>query len=66
MLKQFRVRITQGIAAGELAKTTDADALARFYVTVMQGLSVQGRDGATANELTQVVECALKAWPYGE
>ena len=63
MQKQFRARITQGIAAGELPKTTDASSLARFYVTVMQGLSVQARDGTTAGELAQVVECALTAWP---
>jgi hypothetical protein len=32
-----------------------AAALARFVTTIMQGLSVQARDGATRQELYQVV-----------
>ena len=60
---QFRDRIARGIAAGELPGDTDADALARFYATVLQGLSVQARDGATTAELTAVVARAVEAWP---
>ena len=61
--EQLRVRIARGIAAGELPEDTDANALARFYATVLQGLSVQARDGATAGELTAVVARAVEAWP---
>ncbi len=63
MVTEFRRRITGGINAGELPKHTVAAALARFYVTVLQGLSVQARDGASAEDLDQVVQCALAAWP---
>jgi AcrR family transcriptional regulator len=36
-----------------------ADTLARYLVTVLQGLSVQARDGATRDELRQVVDQVL-------
>jgi len=36
-----------------------ADPLARYLVTVLQGLSVQARDGATHDELKQVVDQVL-------
>src|SRR5690349_13054730 len=34
------------------------DAVARYYTTVMQGLSIQARDGATRAELEGVITCA--------
>jgi len=37
--------------------------LARFYATVLRGLSVQAVDGATRAELDTVVLAALRAWP---
>lgn len=38
------------------------DAVARYYATVVQGLSIQARDGATRAELETVVTCAMAAW----
>lgn len=63
MLKQFQRRIARGIKAGELPRGVVAAALARFYVTVLQGLSVQARDGASVRDLDRVARCALAAWP---
>ena len=37
-------------------------AIARYYTTVVQGLSVQARDGATRAELETVITCAMAAW----
>lgn len=56
-------RIRRDIEAGVLGGATDAGALARLYVTVLQGMSIQAIDGATTTELTAVVEAALRAWP---
>jgi AcrR family transcriptional regulator len=39
--------------------------LAKFVATVLQGMSVQARDGATRGELEAVGELALRAWPPG-
>lgn len=63
MVTEFQRRITRGIQAGELPRDTVAAALARFYVAVLQGLSVQARDGASARDLHQVAQRALDAWP---
>ncbi|WP_229830899.1 TetR/AcrR family transcriptional regulator [Actinoplanes ianthinogenes] len=38
------------------------DAVARYYATVVQGLSVQARDGATRADLETVITCAMAAW----
>jgi len=48
---------------GVLPDTIDPATLARFYATVLQGLSVQAVDGATRAELDAVVLAALRAWP---
>ena len=63
IVTEFQRRIVEGRRAGELPEHASATPLARFYVTVLQGLSVQARDGASAKELAQVVRCAMAAWP---
>ncbi|MET0674455.1 MAG: TetR/AcrR family transcriptional regulator [Bradyrhizobium sp.] len=56
-------RIARDVDEGILPATTNAAALARFYATVLQGLSVQALDGAAPAELRQVAASALQAWP---
>jgi AcrR family transcriptional regulator len=48
---------------GELPADQDVDALARFYDSVMQGMAVQARDGATVEQLEAVASLAMLAWP---
>jgi len=55
--------IEKDIRSGELAAPVNAASLARFYATVLQGMSVQAIDGATQAELTAVMETALSSWP---
>jgi AcrR family transcriptional regulator len=59
----LKTRIERSIEAGELGRDTDADALATFYVTVLQGMSVQARDGASPESLLAIGEAAMRAWP---
>jgi AcrR family transcriptional regulator len=59
----IRKRIQRAIDDGELPAPTNADALARYYTTVLEGLSIQARDGARANQLKPVVDLAMAAWP---
>jgi len=40
-----------------------AAALARCVKTVLQGMAVQGADGAGRYQLRRVVQVALRAWP---
>jgi AcrR family transcriptional regulator len=56
-------RLARGIADGDFtAPPASLDAIARYYTTVMQGLSVQARDGATRAQLEAVITCAMAAW----
>lgn len=62
-LASFENRIRQDVETGELPPDTDPRALARLAGAVLQGMSLQARDGATAEELTAVAEAAMRAWP---
>ena len=57
------VRIKEGIAAGELPTGCNAGAMATFYIAVIQGMSVQARDGASRATLMGIAEQAMAAWP---
>ncbi|MFI6285392.1 TetR/AcrR family transcriptional regulator [Streptomyces sp. NPDC051018] len=59
----FESRVRADIAAGLLPPDTDAGALARFVGAVVQGMSLQARDGATREELEAVAQTAMTAWP---
>ena len=59
VLADPRVLQYEPVAAGAAAAR---GAIARYYATVVQGLSVQARDGATRAELEAVITCAMAAW----
>jgi AcrR family transcriptional regulator len=63
--RRIKQRIVQGVDAGELPRGTDAGALADFYTTVLTGMSMQARDGATRKALLATAQAALRAWPAG-
>ncbi|WP_293781520.1 TetR/AcrR family transcriptional regulator [uncultured Aeromicrobium sp.] len=51
-------RITEAIAQRELPATTDVEGLARTIGALIQGMSVQARDGASYDDLAHVVTAA--------
>ncbi|WP_428698253.1 TetR/AcrR family transcriptional regulator [Stappia sp.] len=59
----LRDRLARGVAEGDLAPAADLDRLAAFYTTVLEGLSIQARDGASAEKLEMIVDAAMLAWP---
>jgi TetR/AcrR family transcriptional regulator, copper-responsive repressor len=59
----MQARIQRGLDEGELPAATDANALANFYATVYQGMSMQAKDGATRESLLASVEMAMRSWP---
>jgi AcrR family transcriptional regulator len=59
----LRARLGAAAATGEIAAHADLDAIARYYVTVQQGMSIQARDGASRRDLEAVAQAALAAWP---
>jgi hypothetical protein len=63
MLATIRDRLARGITDGDLtASPGSLDTIARYYTTVVQGLSVQARDGVTRADLEEVITCAMAAW----
>jgi AcrR family transcriptional regulator len=59
----IRDRLARGVTEGDLtAPPAGLDAIARYYTTVVEGLSVQARDGATRAELEEVITCATATW----
>lgn len=59
----LRDRLAQGIAAGDLNSSADVGQLAAFYTTVLEGLSIQARDGASVDKLNMIIDAAMLAWP---
>jgi AcrR family transcriptional regulator len=55
-------RVERGVADGDVPPGTDPAAVASFYATVLQGLSIQARDGASREQLHAVVDGAMAAW----
>jgi hypothetical protein len=61
-LSAIRDRLARGVTDGDLtASPAGLDAIARYYTTVVQGMSVQARDGATRTELEAIITCAMAA-----
>jgi AcrR family transcriptional regulator len=54
--------LLRGIASGEIHSGADVSAIARFYVTVQQGMSIQARDGADRQTLESIAQLAVSAW----
>ena len=56
-------RMQQAIDAGEFRVAAEAEAIARYLLAIMQGISVQAQSGASRDELLQVADSALLSWP---
>ena len=61
-LDRLQARLDSGIADGDVPAGTDTATLARFYSTVLDGMSIKARDGASGAELHAVADAALAAW----
>jgi len=59
---RFEERMRRGIADGDVPAEADVKAMAAFYMTVLQGLSLRARDGATREAMLQVADSAMAAW----
>lgn len=55
-------RIQQGIRDGDVPTGADAAGLAAYVSAVLQGLSIQSRDGASAEQLHQIVDATMASW----
>ncbi|MGX5734610.1 TetR/AcrR family transcriptional regulator [Bosea thiooxidans] len=55
-------RLERAVAEGELPASLDPHAVASYYVTVQQGMSIQARDGASRPLLEAIAHGAMAAW----
>lgn len=59
---EIQHRLEVAVTEGELPSGTDTAGMALFYTTVLQGMSLQARDGAGRAALHRVVDGAMAAW----
>ena len=59
----LRRRLQRAKREGDLPQDADPAELARYVMTVLQGMAVQGADGASPDQLRRVAQMALRAWP---
>lgn len=60
---RLQARIGRDVTAGLLPEDADVAGLAGLVVTVVQGLSILARDGASRAFLSSVANASLRAWP---
>ncbi|MFT8366871.1 MAG: TetR/AcrR family transcriptional regulator, partial [Gluconobacter cerinus] len=56
-------RLQQGLEVGDLPIDTDIEALAAFYGSLLRGMAVQARDGASQERLMEIARFGMNAWP---
>ncbi len=59
----IRARLARAQTEGELAPGADVAALSRYFSTILRGISVEASAGATRQDLQNVIDLAMKAWP---
>lgn len=62
MQGRILARLNAGVTQGELPVGADVKSLAAFYTTVLHGMSIQARDGASRKTLQAVARQAMCAW----
>ncbi|MEU4896470.1 TetR/AcrR family transcriptional regulator [Streptomyces sp. NPDC044780] len=60
---RLRDRFRQAVDEGDLPPDSDPGVLARYVMTVANGIAVQAASGATRDDLQQVADAALRNWP---
>lgn len=61
--ENMRARIRRGIEEGDVPPGTDVGALTDFYFTILTGMALQAREGATRKSLLATVAQALSLFP---
>jgi len=59
----LRRRFQRAKREGDLPQNADPADLSRYVMTVLQGMAVQGVNGAGRDQLRRIGQMALRAWP---
>lgn len=62
-ITHLRDRFQRAADEGDLPPDADPSVLARYLVTVSNGIAVQAASGASPDDLRQVADAALRNWP---
>jgi len=62
-MSRLRERFQCALDEGDLTPDTDPTLLARYVMTVSNGIAVQAASGAARDDLQQVADAALRCWP---
>jgi hypothetical protein len=60
--KILRQRLRRGVEEGDMPPATDVNALVAFYASIIDGMAIRARDGASRKALSTVADCAMAAW----
>jgi AcrR family transcriptional regulator len=58
-----RARLEQAVLAGEMPNGYSATVMARYLMTLLNGMTIQSTNGATAEELMEIAEFSLSLFP---
>lgn len=59
---QIKARLDRGVAEGDVPQGADTRAIATYVATVLNGLTIQARNGADCPALQDVVDSAMAGW----
>lgn len=60
--KRLRQRLRQGVTDGDLPPSADVNGLVTFYTSILDGMAMRARDGASRKALSDIVKYAMAAW----
>ena len=61
--RRFKERFDRGVREGDVPAGTDTGGLADFFTTVITGIAMRAKDGASRKSLMATVEASMRAWP---
>jgi AcrR family transcriptional regulator len=56
-------RLAKGVERGDLPPDTDVDGLASYFETIIRGMAIKARDGASREKLFAAGQLAMRVWP---
>lgn len=62
-VSDLRERFQRAVDEGDLPPGNDPGRLARYVMTVANGIAVQAASGATREDLQEVADMAMRGWP---
>lgn len=60
--KLLRQRLRRGISDGDVPASADINGIVSFYISILDGMALQARDGAPRKALRDLVTWGMAAW----